>query len=36
MAWRLTVDGGPHNKSYVTQLYAQRPEAMDKLDGKKA
>jgi 3-oxoacyl-[acyl-carrier protein] reductase len=27
----LTVDGGPHNKSYVTQLYAQKPEVMDKL-----
>jgi 3-oxoacyl-[acyl-carrier protein] reductase len=27
----LTVDGGPHNKSYVTQLYAQRPAVMDKL-----
>ncbi len=25
----LTVDGGPHNKSYVTQLYA-RPPAQDK------
>jgi 3-oxoacyl-[acyl-carrier protein] reductase len=27
----LTVDGGPHNKSYVTQLYAQRPDVMEKL-----
>jgi len=27
----LTVDGGPHNKSYVTQLYAQKPDVMDKL-----
>lgn len=27
----LTVDGGPHNKSYVTQLYAQKPAVMDKL-----
>jgi hypothetical protein len=22
----LTVDGGPHNKSYVTELYAQKPK----------
>ncbi len=28
----LTVDGGPHNKSYVTQLYMQRPTVMEKLD----
>jgi 3-oxoacyl-[acyl-carrier protein] reductase len=27
----LTVDGGPHNKSYVTQLYAQRPAVIEKL-----
>jgi 3-oxoacyl-[acyl-carrier protein] reductase len=27
----LTVDGGPHNKSYVTQLYAQRPAVMERL-----
>jgi len=27
----LTVDGGPHNKSYVSQLYAQRPAVMEKL-----
>ncbi|KRB70653.1 SDR family NAD(P)-dependent oxidoreductase [Noviherbaspirillum sp. Root189] len=27
----LTVDGGPHNKSYVTQLYAQKPTVIDKL-----
>lgn len=27
----LTVDGGPNNKSYVTQLYAHKPEVMEKL-----
>ena len=27
----LTVDGGPHNKSYVSQLYVQRPAVMEKL-----
>lgn len=26
----LTVDGGPHNKSYVTQLYANKPASLGK------
>jgi 3-oxoacyl-[acyl-carrier protein] reductase len=26
----LTVDGGPHNKSYVSQLYVQRPALLEK------
>lgn len=27
----LSVDRGPHNKSYVARLYAERPTVMEKL-----